>query len=112
MDSDPEAMGGVPEVMPTNNWWDLASQAISTAGDVALARVAGTVAAPRGNIATTNPNPPPGGFGINPQAAATPGGVPTSSRNDIVSQVAASVGLSPSLVLLVIAGFLAWKFFR
>src|SRR5258708_21136543 len=75
---------GTPEVMPTNNWWDLASQSIQSVTDVALARVSGTVAAPRGNIATTNPNPPPGGFGINPQAAATPGGVPTGSRNRIL----------------------------
>src|SRR5260221_2989551 len=103
---------GTPEVMPTNNWWDLASQSIQSVTDVALARVSGTVAVPGGNIATTNPNPPPGGFGINPQAAATPGGVPTGSRNDIVAQVASSFGLSPAIVLALVVGFVIWKFVR
>jgi hypothetical protein len=102
---DPEEMGGAPAVMPTNNWWDLASQAITSASDIAIARIdSGTRAAPTGVMLGTT-NRPPGGGGVNPQAAGTPGGFPFFSRLQASPGAPVSMApwIVPALVLAVIA---------
>lgn len=57
---DPYDMGGVPAVMPTNDWWTgaeaLGSQALDAVAKVAVAR-----AAPSGVVSSNPQNPPPGG---------------------------------------------------
>jgi len=77
----PVETGGAPTVVTSNNWWDLASQTIKSVADVQLARIASsTRAAPQGNIATNASNPPPGGFGLRPQANSSPGGAIDQAR--------------------------------
>lgn len=75
----PEDMGGVPAVMPSNDWWktasDLGGQILSTYENIQLARLNSGVAAPGGRISSNIKNLPPGGQGANPQANV-PGSAP------------------------------------
>src|SRR5258707_438582 len=72
----PAVMGGYPAVMSTNDWWNQRMQAIGTAADQALTRIANSVAAPGGVLSSNVKNYPPGQFGLNPSAAGVAGGVP------------------------------------
>jgi len=94
----PADMGGTPAVMQSNSWWDLGSQAIKTAADIAMARISsGTRAAQSGVLPTNAQNIPPGMGGINFQAAATPGGQPTASR------IGTALGAMPAWLVLGVA---------
>jgi hypothetical protein len=104
---DPTDTGGVPQVMPSNNWWeDIGSQIVTAATDIATVR-----AAPSGNIASATPNPPPGGGGVNPQAAATPGGLPASLRVGALN-LSSLTSTVPGLIMLAVGAFVLLKVLR
>jgi hypothetical protein len=76
----PEDMGGVPAVMPSNDWWkaavDLGGRVLDTYENIQLAKTRSGVAAPSGVISSNARNYPPGRSGANPQAAGIAGGSP------------------------------------
>jgi hypothetical protein len=99
---DPTDIGGVPQEIPSNNWWDTVVQ---TASDIAYTR-----AATSGTISGSTVNRPPGAGGVNPQAAGTPGGVPAMFRSFSTSLgLPAGVG---SLMLLAVVGYVALKLLK
>lgn len=80
------ADAGVPTAMPSNNWWDLGEQLITSARDVAIVKAtSGTRAAPGGRIAAPGNNQPPGQFGLRPQANAAPGGAIDQAQNRVAA---------------------------
>lgn len=74
-------LGGVPQTMPTNNWWDGITSVVSTTTKAA-AEVAANYTAVKQQLRTIQSgdvpaqNRPPGTFGLNPQAAGVAGGTP------------------------------------
>lgn len=105
---DPTDLGGTPAVIPSNNWWEnIGQQFVDTATSIALTR-----AAPSGTIASSNPNPPPGGGGINPQAASTPGGAPSAFRVGSLNLSSLTSSGLGGLVVLALLGYAALKLLR
>src|SRR5712691_9959792 len=108
----PEDTDGPPDVMPSNDWWSLGSQAIDSATKIAIAR-ARQPAADSGYVSSNPRNNPPGGGGLFPQNAATggagvtPGGAPRSGRMTADGDTLAIAGVPVSLIVvgLVVAGF-------
>jgi hypothetical protein len=74
---DPASMGGVPTVMPSNDWWksatDLAGRALNTYQAIQVSKNKTGIAAPAGRISSSPMNPPPGSGGLFFQNRATPG---------------------------------------
>ena len=74
---DPASMGGVPTVMPSNDWWksatDLAGRALDTYEKVQASKNRTGIAAPAGRISSSPMNPAPGSAGLWFQNASTPG---------------------------------------
>ncbi len=98
--SNPATLGGTPQTMSTNNWWDGVSAAVSDGVDIANRAVAGyvqlreakSVIASRG---VPEQNRPPGSFGLNPQAAGIAGGM---------AEGVAGAAMSPAVLGLVALG--------
>lgn len=97
---NPETLGGVPVTTQTNNWWDgigaatgealngaqrLASQYVQLRQSQDVIRALGVPYA----------NPPPGQYGLNPQAATVPGAWAVDANGNIA-------GMSP-VVLVALA---------
>ena len=109
---DPEDMGGTPAVMPTNSWWDLATQGIQSAEDIALARISGTRSSTGGAQASAPTNLPPGGGGVNPAAASVPGGIAASTRNAVTAITGSVTSVLPLIVIALVGAFVWKKFVR
>src|SRR5712691_11513070 len=111
----PEDTDGPPDVMPSNDWWSLGSQALDSATKIALAR-ARQPAADTGYVSSNPKNPPPGGAGLFPQAAATggasvtPGGAPRGPRTGQDGDILIA-GMSSSTLIVVLLVVVALGFF-
>lgn len=75
----PATMGGTPQTMTTNNWWDGIGAAVSDTVNAAQRTAQGYVsiqesAALVRSASVPSQNRPPGTFGLNPQASTIPGG--------------------------------------
>jgi hypothetical protein len=73
-------MGGVPETMPTNDWWKVAGQALDVVRDLGLAREERQLLSQRRDIparggyqSSNVRNFPPNAGGQNPQASSIAG---------------------------------------
>jgi len=98
----PADMGGVPQVMPTNDWWkSLADEGLTTIKDIAVARINSGSAVPAGRLSSNVENPAPGTRGLNFQAASTPGALLPGGGQGISPWVI--VGAVAVLVVIVIA---------
>lgn len=116
---DPADLGGVPAVMPSNDWFaglkDFGTTLADDVTKVAIAKY--TPNTPSGTMSTAAKNPPPGGGGFSPQANAVPGAQPIpfspaqlaqKPNGDLIPGVSAStaviavIGITALVVLLVV----------
>ncbi len=88
----PETLGGTPQTMPSNNWWDGIGVAISDTVNTAQRAAQGYVAVQesyatiRGDSVQSQ-NRAPGTFGLNAQASTVPGAGTAASaqqRNQVI----------------------------
>jgi len=100
---DPASMGGVPSVMPSNDWWksavDLAGRGLDTYAKIQASKNQTGIAVPAGRISSSPINPAPGSGGLFFQNAATPGARNAGALGAMSQQ---SMLIAAGLVVLVV----------
>jgi len=107
---DPKSMGGVPAVMPSNDWWknatDLAGRALDSYEKIQISRNQTGIAVPAGRVSSSPVNPAPGGAGLWFQNASTPGarapGAQAGPRSMMSNQTLMIAGAVVLVVVLVL----------
>lgn len=103
---DPASMGGVPAVMPSNDWWknatDLAGRALDTYAKVQASKNQTGIAAPAGRISSSPINPSPGAAGLWFQNSSTPGARGPNSGGMMPGMSNQTLMIAGALVLVVV----------